>query len=139
MLPKTFDCLYCREQLELEESERSLESIKCPACGKDNKAADFTKSAEVPLPSQYSKLRSYASAARIPGSALAGIIFYLCIQSASALPTSYQIGVIVLGIALGLSVGMFFTLMSESLKALADIADNSHKATALLRYLLDRR
>jgi len=35
MLPKTIDCPHCNVELELEESERSLGSIKCPACGKE--------------------------------------------------------------------------------------------------------
>ncbi len=54
MLPKTFTCKHCNEDIELDQNELSLNEIICPAC---NKSLKITDMAVLPI-SIYSRITS---------------------------------------------------------------------------------
>jgi endogenous inhibitor of DNA gyrase (YacG/DUF329 family) len=104
MLPKTINCPHCNEELELEESERSLQTINCPACGKDIRSSIVSKSNAQPSQTQYPMLRSYSRGAKVWGYVLAAMLLFLFVKAAIAIPSDYQAGLIVLGIAVAISL-----------------------------------
>lgn len=139
MLTKTIKCLHCGEELELEENERTAEFIKCPSCGKDNQASKLLIVTEEAYSTQYPMLRNYSRGVKFWGFVVGGIFLYLFIEAATAIPDKYETGLIIAGIFVAISIVIFYWLISEAIKAYADIADNSHRTVTLLQALSKRR
>ncbi|MGA2623694.1 MAG: hypothetical protein ABSF91_07570 [Bacteroidota bacterium] len=138
MLPKTIKCLDCGQELELEEGERSLEIVKCPTCGKDNKAWSLLLMTQETYQTQYPLLRSYSRGMKIWSWVAGGIFLVLFLLNLPTLHETYEVTLLIAGIGIAISIVIWGWLISEAIKAYADIADNSHRTATLLQVLAKR-
>ena len=138
MLPETMKCPHCGEELELDTIERTTEIVKCPTCGKDVHSSSSPPADAEVFETRYPTLRGYSSIVKLAGFMI-GVVYFLLFVTVAVEVAKYTTWLLIAGGVLAISIVVPYLVLSETIKAHADIADNSHDVVTLLRELVRKR